>query len=59
MNPFHAKAKLKQTAQAKILMSPLLIRKRTHQIVEHAYLQTAHFYMFQNDHHLGGSINFD
>ena len=42
---------LKQTAQAKILMSPILIRKRAHQIVEHAYHQTAHFFMIQNDHH--------
>ena len=42
-DPFHAKAELKQTAQAKILMSPVLIRKRAHQIVEHAYHQTAHF----------------
>ena len=39
---FHAKAKLKQTALAKILMSPILIRKRAHQIVEYAYHQTAH-----------------
>ena len=42
--PFHAKAKLKQTAQAKILVSPILIRKRAHQIVQHAYHQTAHFF---------------
>ena len=56
---FHAKAELKQTAQAKILMSQILIRKRGHQIVEHAYHQTAHFFMSQNDHHLGDSINFD
>ena len=53
--PFHAKTELKQTAQAKILMSPILIRKRAHQIVEHAYHQTAHFLMSQNDHHLGES----
>ena len=56
---FHAKAELKQTAQAKILMSGILIRKRAHQIVEHAYRQTAHFFMSQNDHHLGDAINFD
>ena len=37
--PFHAKAELKQTSQAKILMSSILIRKRAHQIVEHAYHQ--------------------
>ena len=42
---------LKQIAQAKILMFPVLIRKRAHQIVEHAYHQTAHFFMTQNDHH--------
>ena len=57
--PFHAKAELKQTAQAKILMSPILIRKRAHQIVEHAYHQTAHFFISQNDEHLGDAINFD
>ena len=45
MATFHAKAKLKQTAQAKILMSQILIRKRAHQIVEHAYHQTANFLM--------------
>ena len=59
MVPFHAMAELKQTALAKILMSPILIRKRAHQIVEHAYHQTAHFFMSQNDHHLGDAINFD
>ena len=52
-------AELKQTAQAKILMSPILIQKRAHQIVEHAYHHTAHFFMSQNDHHLGDAINFD
>ena len=57
--PFHAKAGLKQTAQAKILMSPILIRKRACQIVENAYHQTAHFFMSQNDHHLGDTTTFD
>ena len=52
-------AELKQTAQAKILMSPILIRKRAPQIVERVYHQTAHFFMSQNDHHLGDVINFD
>ena len=52
-------AKLEQTAQAKILMSPILIRRRAHQIVEHAYDETAHFFMTQNDHHLGDAISFD
>ena len=52
-------AALKQTAQAKILMSQILIQKRAHQIVEHAYHQIAHFFMSQNDHHLGDAINFD
>ena len=56
---FHAKAELKQTAQAKILKSPILIRKRAHQFVKHAYHQTAHFFYCQNDHHLGYAINFD
>ena len=51
--------KLNQTAQAKILMSPVLVRKLAHQIVKHAYDQTAHFFMSQNDHHLGDVINFD
>ena len=57
--PFHAKAELKQTALEKILMSPVLIRKRAYEIVEHAYHQAAHFFMSQNDHHLGEAINFD
>ena len=43
--PFHAKAELKQTAEAKILMSPILMRKRALQIVEHAYHHTAHFFL--------------
>ena len=51
MANFHAKAELKLTAQAKILMSPILIRKWPHQM--------AHFFMGQNDHHLGYAINFD
>ena len=34
---FHAMAKLKQTAQTKILISQILMRKRAHQIVEHGY----------------------
>ena len=49
-------AELKQTNLAKILTSPVLMRKRAHQIVEHAYRQTAHFFMSQNDHHLGDAI---
>ena len=57
--PFHAKAELMQTAQAKISMSPILIQKRAHQIVEHAYHQTALFSMNQNDHHSCYAINFD
>ena len=36
MAPFHAMAELKQTAQAKILMSQISIRKRSHQIVNYA-----------------------
>ena len=59
MAPFHAMAELKQTNQAKILMSPILIRKRAHQIVEHAYRQTAHFFTSQDDQHLGDAINLD
>ena len=50
---------LKQTAQVKILISPILMQRRVHQTVEHAYHQTAHFFMNQNDHHLGDVINFD
>ena len=42
-----------------MLMSTVLIRKRAHQIVEHAYHQTARFFISQNDHHLGDTINFD
>ena len=52
-------AKLKQIALEKILMSQMLIRKRAHQIVEHAYYQTAHFFPSQNDYNLGDAINFD
>ena len=52
-------AELKQTAQPQILMSQILIRKRVPQIGEHANNQTAHFFMSQNDHHLGDAINFD
>ena len=55
----HAMAELKQTVQAKILMSQILIRKRAHQIVERAYHQAAHFFMSQNDRHLGDALNFD
>ena len=44
---FHAMTELKQTAQSKILMSQILKQKRAHQIVEHAYHQTAHFFMSQ------------
>ena len=47
MAPFHAKAKLKQTAQAKILMSPILIQKRAQKIVENAYHQTAYSFKSQ------------
>ena len=56
MTAFHAMADLKQTAQAKILMSPISIRKRAHQIVEHAYHQRTHFIVSQSDHHLGDAI---
>ena len=58
MAPFYAKAKLKQTAQGKILMSQILTRKWAHQIVEHAYHRTAHFFMSQNHHHSGDVISF-
>ena len=40
-------------------MSPILIQKRAHQIVKHAYHHTAHFFMGQKDYHLGYAINFD
>ena len=39
-------------------MLPILIRKRAHQIVEHVYHRTAHFFMSQNNHHLDDAINF-
>ena len=39
-------------------MSRILKQKRAHQIVEYGYHQTAHFFMSQNDHHLGDAINF-
>ena len=55
----HAKVELKQTAQAKILMLLILIQKRAHQIIEHAYHLTDHFFMSPNDYHLGYAINFD
>ena len=38
-------------------MSSILIRNWAHQIVENAYQQTAHFFIGQNDHHLGDAIN--
>ena len=57
--PFLAMAELKQAALGKILMPPILIRRRAHQIVEHVYRQTAHFFMSQNDHRLVDAINFD
>ena len=56
--PFHAKAELKQAAQEKILMSPILIQQRAHHIGKHAYHNTAYFLMSQHDHHLGYAINF-
>ena len=56
---FHAMAELNQIAQAKISLSQLLTQKRVQQIVEHAYHQTALFYMSQNDHHSGDAISFD
>ena len=40
-------AELKQTAQKNILMTPILMQKRAHQIIEHAYRQTALFFMDQ------------
>ena len=40
-------------------MSPILIRKLAHQIVEHGNHQTGHFFMSQNNHHLSDAINFD
>ena len=52
-------AEFNQTAQARILMSSILMQKRAHQIVEHAYHQTADFLMSQNGHYLGDAINFD
>ena len=42
-----------------MLISPILIRKQAHQIIEHAYHQTADFFMSQNDHHSSDAINFD
>ena len=51
LGPFSCYGRIKQTAQAKTLMSPILIQKWAHQIVEHAYHHTAHFFMDQNDHH--------
>ena len=40
-------------------MPPILIQKWAHQIVKHAYHQTAHFFMTENDHYLGYIISFD
>ena len=58
MAPFHAMAELKQTAQAKILMSQILIRKWSNQIVKYAKPLNSSFFVSQNDHHLGDAINF-
>ena len=52
-------AELKQAAKAKISMSQILIQKRAHQIVKHGHHQTAHFFMGQNDYHLGDAVSFN
>ena len=59
MAPLNALAELKQTAQAKIIVSQILIQKRAHQIVEHVFHHIAHVFNYQNDHHLGDAIHFD
>ena len=59
MAPFSCYGRIKANSAGKILMSPILIQKQVHQIVEHAYHQATHFFMSQNDHHLGDVINFD
>ena len=59
MAPFHAMAELKQTAQAKILISPILIRKGAPPIHEICLSLNSSFFMSQNDYHLGNAINFN
>ena len=47
-DPFSCYCRIKANSGGKILMSQILMRKRAHQTVEHAYHQTAHFFMSQN-----------
>ena len=57
--PFSCYGRIKAISAGKNLNVTNINTKRAHQIVEHAYHQTAHFFMSQNDHHLGGAINFN
>ena len=53
MAPFHAKAKLKQIALAKILMPQILIQKQS------PPNRQIGLPLCQDDHHLSDVINFD
>ena len=57
--PFHAKAELKQIAQAKILLSLKLIQKQGPPNLQKALSQNSSFLCSQNDHHYGDAINVD
>ena len=58
-DPFSCSGRIKANRAGKNLNVTNINTKRAHQIVNHAYHQTAHFFMRQNDHHLAYSINFD
>ena len=58
-DPFSCYGQIKANSASKNLNVTNEIRKRAHQIIEHTYHQTAHFFMNQNDQHLGDAINFD
>ena len=58
-NPFSCYGRIKVNSAGKNLNVTNIDTKVAHQIVEHAYHQTAHFFMGQNDQHLSDAINFD
>ena len=59
MAPFHAMAELKQTAQAKILMSQISIRKRAPESSNRPTTKKLISLMVKATNHLGNAINID
>ena len=57
--PFSCYGQIKANSAGKTLNVANINSKAAQQIVEHAYHQTALFFMGQNDHHLGDAINFN